>query len=227
MLGRGDRKRRARHELRGALQAICLGVELSCRTGAVTPARARALELELGRARQALADLDGAGREPLALFEAEVEVEVEALVRDSIEAWRPAAGARELTLDLRRCGGAVVRGTRARLAQATGNLIANAIEHGAGAIHVSARRGADSIRIEVCDEGPGLTRPLPELLARRARSAWPPAGQARGHGLRIVDRVARAHGGRLELAPSSAGARFVLELPLAGRAIDNGKQVLH
>jgi signal transduction histidine kinase len=210
--GRAERRRRALHELRGALSAVGLGVELAGRTGVVPPERFRALSLELQRATQALDDLAGLRRRPAPV--PGQSVAVAELLADSVEAWRPAAGERELRLELGRCGLAVVHGSPARLAQATGNLIANAIEHGAGTVTVSARCSERSVRIEVCDAGAGLPASLARVMRRRSRFAWPRAHQARGHGLRIVDQVARAHGGRLEAAPSSAGARLVLELPL-------------
>jgi signal transduction histidine kinase len=175
------------------------------------------MSLELQRACSALDDLSGLGGDEPRDF-----VAVDGLLADSVEAWRPATGARELRLDLTRCGAAVVVGSRARLAQATGNLIANAIEHGRGTVSVSARRGSGSVRIEVGDAGEGLPRALEQMLRPRSRPAWPRARQAHGHGLRIVDQVARSHGGRLEAAPTNSGARLILVLPLADTARTGG-----
>ncbi len=207
-----ERTQRACHELRGAIGTVGLGLELAARCGEATdPVRARALALELARARQALEDLSGVSIPG----GGGGEVRVAELLADSVEAWRPAAGGRELRLDLAGCGDARVVGSRARLAQATGNLIANAIEHGAGAVSVSARCAGGHVRIAVSDCGAGLPVPLVKLLARRA---WPRACRAHGHGLPIVAEVARSHGGRLEPAPSAAGARLVLVLPLAAGA---------
>ena len=206
-----ERAQRACHELRGAIGTVGLGLELAARGVAIDPIRARAMTLELARARQALEDLSGVvipggGGE---------EVRVAELLSDSVEAWRPAAAGRELRLDLAGCGDARVAGSRARLAQATGNLIANAIEHGAGTVSVSARCGGGQVRIAVSDCGEGLPVPLVKLLERRA---WPWACRAHGHGLAIVAEVARSHGGRLEPAPSAGGARLVLVLPLKAGA---------
>ena len=99
---------------------------------------------------------------------------------------------------------------RLRLAQACGNLVANAIEHGGGAVHVRARTTAGGARVEVTDTGPGLPAPVPELVsaARGRRSR-------RGHGLALAAGIAERHGGRLASAPSPRGARLVLELPSA------------
>jgi signal transduction histidine kinase len=218
---RAERAQRACHELRGALTAVGLGFELAGRGGGLSPTRTRALTLELRRAGAALDDLAGGagGGPPVEL------VPVERLLADSVEAWRLAAAGRPLVLDLgRSCVGATVRGAPARLAQATGNLLANAIEHGDGPVTVTACAIDRCVRIEVRDRGAGLPVALERLTARRSRLASPWAYQAHGHGLRIVDQVARSYGGRLEAAPSSGGARLVLVLPLAATG-DAGRSI--
>jgi signal transduction histidine kinase len=103
---------------------------------------------------------------------------------------------------------ASVRGDRFRIAQATGNLIANAIEHGGGVVEVQGRGHAAGARIEVTDSGCGLPAPVAELARRAHRGRGP-----RGRGLAIALAVAEAHGGRLAAAPSERGARLVLDLP--------------
>ncbi len=206
---------RASHELRGSITAARLGVS----SGDPSPSRLRAVDLELGRAALAVEDLVGScvrspsGRqlEPL---------DVRQLLAESVEAWRPAAEGQGASLSLSWAGTpAIVLAHRHRLAQATGNLIANAIEHGEGEISVSGRLEGANVRVEVIDHGPGLPAPVTEL-ARGARG-----GEGRrGRGLAIALAVARDHGGRLAAAPSELGARLVLELPalpargLAGRA---------
>jgi signal transduction histidine kinase len=103
---------------------------------------------------------------------------------------------------------AVVRGDAVRLAQAIGNLIANAVEHGGERIELRAATAGARVRVEVSDDGPGLPAPVPALI-RRARGG---RGR-RGRGLAIAADIARRHGGRLAAAPTAAGARLVLDLP--------------
>jgi len=104
--------------------------------------------------------------------------------------------------------GTVVRGDRVRLAQAVGNLLANALEHGEGTVTVAARTVPGRVRIEVADEGAGLPAPVADL-ARRPR-----AGRGRrGRGLAIASEIVERHGGRLVSAPSGAGARLAIEIP--------------
>lgn len=216
---------RACHELRGPLTAARLGLEIGVR-GGLSPARLRAIELELGRATLALGDLAELGRvgkASLCLRTPGVEqLDLKELVAESIEAWRPAASAAGVELRMAWSGGAAaVVGERFRLAQATGNLIANAIEHGGGGVEVRGRAERSEVRIEVTDEGPGLNAPLPELArrARRRGRGWSCTDRSRGHGLAVVAAVAAAHGGRLAAAPSERGARLVLELPVVGQRL--------
>jgi signal transduction histidine kinase len=108
--------------------------------------------------------------------------------------------------------GVHVLGDRVRLAQAIGNLIVNAVQHGGSRVELSARCAGDVVRIEVCDDGPGLPAGIVAHAERRA-SAGP-----HGHGLAVAATVARRHGGRLAPAPSSRGARIALELPALGLA---------
>jgi signal transduction histidine kinase len=199
------------HELRGPLAAVTLGVELGGRQGRLSTARVRAIELELGRAALALDDLEargGGGTHDVAEL-----VDVGELLGDSVEAWRPSAAARGSELRMRWSGpDGFVRGDRLRLAQATGNLIANALEHGGGDVEVRGRLGLEGVRVEVRDAGPGLRAPLAALIGRGRASRSP-----RGRGLRIANAIAIAHGGRLAAAPSERGATLVLELPAGGR----------
>ncbi|MGN6869443.1 MAG: sensor histidine kinase [Solirubrobacteraceae bacterium] len=225
LTGRMETVARACHELRGPITAARLGLQLGARSGELSPARMRAIDLELGRAALALEDLDGVRARGLMTAWRPLEpVDLGELVADSVEAWRPAAVARSVELTGSWSGPpARVWGDRLRIAQATGNLIANAIEHGGGVVEVrgsvdalDGRGSADAARarVEITDTGPGLPAPVAEL-ARRPR-----AGRGvRGRGLAIASAVASSHGGRLTAAPSGRGARLVLELPtVAGDA---------
>ncbi len=217
---------RASHELRGPITAARLGLELGVRSGRLAPDRLRAIDLELDRAMLALDDLGGAsllrrGRQQCALTRIS-EVELRELVANSVEAWRATAEAHGVSLQLRWSGAnGLVLGDRLRIAQATGNLIANAIEHGGGNVEVRGAHRRDGVRIEVIDSGPGLPASVSELTrrARRGHGRNERGRQrpGRGRGLAIASAVATAHGGRLASAPCDRGARLVLELPPARR----------
>lgn len=209
----GEVVARTCHELRGPITAVRLGLELGVRSGELSVNRLRAIELELARASLALDDLASARAafQPVGVQ----AVDVGELTADSVEAWQAVAtaGGGRVSVECPGLGWRVV-GDRLRLAQAVGNLIANGIEHGGGDVEVRLRRRPGKIWIEVADEGPGLPEALDQLWSRRSRLR-PGRRAERGHGLTIVNAIAVAHGGRLAAAPSSGGARLVLELPAA------------
>jgi len=104
---------------------------------------------------------------------------------------------------------------RMALRRAITNLIDNALRYAGGPVEVEARREGANVVIEVLDRGAGI----PEAEAERLKQPFTrlePARSGRGGaglGLAIVERVARAHGGRLELAPRPGGglaARLIL-----------------
>jgi signal transduction histidine kinase len=211
---------RACHELRGPLTAARLGLSLGSDQATPSVRRLRAIDTELGRAALALDDLAGVGGGDPRRWDLD-RVDVSALVADSVEAWRPCAAAAGIELQEGRPGaeavvrsgeGAVVWGDRLRLAQALGNLIANAIEHADGPVAVQSRVRDGHVRITVSDCGRGLPVRIDELRRRPRRGR-----DTRGRGLAISAEVAEAHGGRLVSAPCEVGARLVLELPMAGQ----------
>ena len=211
LAGRMESVARACHELRGPLTAVRLGLEGGASSGALTPDRLRAIDLELGRAALVLEDLDavrtrrGSSRPPEA-------IDLSQLVSDSVEAWRPIAAAHGVSLRTSWSGDAqTVSGDRLRLAQVTGNLIANAIEHGGGVVEVHGHGDRTRARVEVSDSGPGLPAPVAEFV--RAGSRGRGGRGRRGRGLAIAAAIAADQGGRLAVAPSVRGARVVLELP--------------
>jgi signal transduction histidine kinase len=174
---RMDSVARACHELRGPITAARLGLELGARPGALSSARLRALDLELGRAALAIDDLANvrALRRRPQPWE---EVDLAELLTDSIEAWRPSAAARGVSLALQPpVAPVLVLGHRLRLAQATGNLLANAIEHGGGAVEVRPGR-VRRRRAGTAGAGGGAGPPRPSP----PRSAWARTGGCDGRG---------------------------------------------
>jgi signal transduction histidine kinase len=191
-------------------------VQLALRGEKLSPARLRSIDLELGRAALAVEDLADP-RTGARVYRHTEAVDVGALLADSVGAWSACAEGRKVTLEVRGTAeSARVLGDRLRLAQATGNLLANAIEHGGGDVEVRARAEGTRVKIEVTDSGPGLPAPVAELARGAVRG-----NGTRGRGLAIASAIADSHGGRLAAAPCESGARLVLELPLvrAGQAV--------
>ncbi len=87
------------------------------------------------------------------------------------------------------------------------NMIDNALRHAQGPVEIETRSERGSAVIEVRDRGPGIPAgeverlKLPFTRLHEARSGTGGSGL----GLAIVDRVARAHGGRLELLARDGG----------------------
>jgi signal transduction histidine kinase len=197
---------RASHEVRGPLTVALLALDGMVARGELCAEAARGLQLQLDRARLGVDDLAAAASGAAGEVRLDV-VPVAALLAQVGLAWRPIAGdALRVEPD---SGAAAVLGDRARLGQALGNLVANALEHGAPPVVVRARVAGARLRLEVRDSGPGLSVPLRSLTRR-------PRGR-RGHGLAIVASIAERHGGRLVAAPAAEGAVLALELPLRER----------
>jgi signal transduction histidine kinase len=210
MLGsRMEAVARACHELRGPLTAARLGLSFGSRCGELSADRLRAIDTELGRATLALQDLADLRQGGPRMRELE-RVELLALQSDCVRAADGLADQFGAGIAQAWDGPPVsVWGDRLRLAQALGNLIANAIEHGGGGVEVSGVVGESVVRITVSDGGPGLPAPIVQLTrqARRGRGTH-------GRGLAIAAAIVETHGGRIVTAPAQQGARVVLELPL-------------
>jgi two-component system, OmpR family, osmolarity sensor histidine kinase EnvZ len=109
------------------------------------------------------------------------------------------------------------RFARMEVRRAIANLVDNALRYAGEPVEVKTMSSDRHVVVEVLDRGPGIPEAERERLKRpftrldTARSG--PAGA--GLGLAIVDRVARAHGGSLELLARSGGgllARLSLAL---------------
>jgi signal transduction histidine kinase len=163
----------AEHELRGPLAALSLAAARS------RPVPAIVVEGQLERASIALADLTEARRGRRAPSHAGRN-DLGTLAERAAAAW-----------DVRfewHAGPAPVDAHPGRVAQALGNLIANAFEHGGGRPVLRGVRRGNAVRIEVED---------------------------RGRGLAIAQRAAEDAGGRLQLTSTRAGTVAAVELPVA------------
>lgn len=107
-------------------------------------------------------------------------------------------------------------GHRQLIAQALSNLVENALAYGAAGkeVRLSFAERADALVISVADHGPGIA-PDQQALARQRFGRLDPSRSAGGAGLglALVEAVAQAHGGELELGDAGPGLDARLILP--------------
>jgi two-component system sensor histidine kinase MprB len=108
----------------------------------------------------------------------------------------------------------VVRGSRARVARAVGNLLDNAVKWSPPGkpVEVAVNGGEVTVR----DHGPGIAEEdLTHVFDRFYRAPSARGLPGSGLGLAIVKHVADAHGGEVVAEPAAGGgARLRLALPL-------------
>jgi two-component system osmolarity sensor histidine kinase EnvZ len=100
-----------------------------------------------------------------------------------------------------------LRMARMALRRAVTNLVDNALRYAGEPVEIDASVSERKIVVNVMDRGPGIPPAEAERLKRpftRLDDSRAGPGGA-GLGLAIVERVARAHGGRLELLPRPGG----------------------
>src|SRR4051794_28234292 len=76
------------------------------------------------------------------------------------EEWRPTLRAAGRSFKVRVPDGLLARIPPTRIKEAVGALVENAVQPGSGAVTLSARRGENSLLIEVSDAGPGVPEEL-------------------------------------------------------------------
>jgi signal transduction histidine kinase len=95
------------------------------------------------------------------------------------------------------------------------NLLDNAVTHGreGGRIEVTAATRGGEVALSVADDGPGIGRSdTRRIFGRFERGRTEAAGT--GLGLYLVEEVARAHGGRVDLVTAEGrGSTFTIALP--------------
>jgi two-component system OmpR family sensor kinase len=99
-----------------------------------------------------------------------------------------------------------------RLEYALGNLVDNALTHGAGDMELVAKRDGDVVNVQVRDHGAGFSDSyLAHPFDRFAPAAS--TGRGTGLGLAIVQAITEAHGGTATLA-NDHGATVTICLPI-------------
>ena len=187
------------HDLRTPLSRIRLGLEMLDGTGDAA--------LKAGLV-QDVADIDAAIGQfldfaRLAQGEAAVpDGDLNAIVREVCE--RYARAGRRVSTRLETLPPLALRPTA--IQRLISNLVDNALRHGSPEVEVATRPENGRAVIEVLDRGPGIPADESENMLQpftrldRARST-----SGTGLGLAIVDRIARLHGGGVQLLPREGG----------------------
>ncbi|WP_402469588.1 sensor histidine kinase [Isoptericola aurantiacus] len=225
------------HDLRTPLAAVRALAE-ALEDGVAPQGRAAAgILAENRRMSEMVDDLLALSRLQSASFEpAREPTDVGDLASDALAALGPVAEAAGVRLT-GGVDGAVVASADAReVSRALGNLLSNAVRHtpAGGTVHVEVgrgpgdpggtgpdRRGAGPAVVHVTDACGGIpAADLPRVFDAgwRGTAARTPGSGGAGIGLSIVESVATAHGGRVEvrnvdLPDGGRGCRFTLTLP--------------
>ncbi len=147
--------------------------------------------------------------------ETKIDTDLEALVADICDRYA------KLGRALVHCKTAPIELQIAQMAvrRAISNLIDNALRYSDGGIEIETRQEGNYAVIEVKDRGPGIPPSEAERMKRpftRLEEARSGTGGS-GLGLAIVDRVARMHGGMLELLTREGGGlRARITMPIRG-----------
>lgn len=121
-----------------------------------------------------------------------------------------------------------IPGNIAQLQQVFINLIVNAEQamleaHGKGTLTIATEQSASGIRISFADDGPGITQ---ENMRRLFTPFFTTkeVGKGTGLGLSICHGIVTEHGGQIYAESQSGnGTTFIVELPLAKKAENEGK----
>jgi two-component system, OmpR family, sensor kinase len=132
------------------------------------------------------------------------------LLADVAERGRGRAQLEERTITVQ-SDGSMILADRQRLEYALGNLLDNALTHGAGEVELTGKRNGDAVEIQVRDHGAGFADSyLAHPFVRFSPTAS--TGRGSGLGLAIVQAITEAHGGVARLS-NDHGAAVTLSLP--------------
>jgi signal transduction histidine kinase len=207
------------HDLRNPVAAVTAGLQLLTRNRPGLDAAALMAEMQRSmlRMQQIIDNLMDFARgrlgEGIALQSSE-PIGLEPIIRDvALEIAKVSGQQVETVVDLPH----PVRCDPQRIGQLLSNLLGNAVTHGTpdAPIRVEATETEGLLRLAVTNQGPAIPDEVrPSLFLPFARGGERASLQGLGLGLYIAAEIARAHGGRIDVASSDAeGTTFALVMP--------------
>lgn len=138
------------------------------------------------------------------------QVDLAELLADLVQRMTPVAEMRDVTVRLAADGPVVMLGDPILLQNAFRNLVDNALKYAPADSFVDIVLTGDPLRVTVCDQGSGFVPYEIEKLAGRFVRGTDTDGKiGSGLGLTIVQDVAVAHGGTMELTNAKGGGACV------------------
>jgi signal transduction histidine kinase len=209
------------HDLRNPLQAVSMGADLLLRYGglphdhSVTVGRIVASAARMHRMVDQLLDLTRARLAGGIPVEPKAGTDLAEVARGVVEELRVAHPDAELNLEL--AGRVSGEWDADRIAQVVSNLVANAIQHGAGTpVEVQVKNGGASAIVEVRNGGSPIPASVLPTIFDPFRSAQNATARAQGLGLGlyITREIVLAHCGSIDAVSSDrAGTTFRVTLP--------------
>jgi signal transduction histidine kinase len=211
------------HDLRGPLNATTLGVSMLRRAfsdlGALPPRVLDILESSSARMKELLNDLDDYTATQLrgVLPVTRQHANLRAICEEAVYAAQLAHPGREIELQSGENISANVDPGRTR--QLLTNLVDNALTYGAAdrPVRVSLKRVTEACTITVSNEGEPIPVDQIPLLFEPFRRGPGTAAQQRGHmglGLFIVQQIAHAHDGTIDVQSTPQGTHFSVYIPI-------------
>jgi signal transduction histidine kinase len=148
------------------------------------------------------------------------ETDLGAIVRDSVQAARPAAERAGVDIDVEAPASLIVMADPQRMAQVVDNLVSNAIKYtvAGGRVRVSVALEGNRVELSVADTGIGISAADRDRLFTRffrTRQAEERSIQGVGLGLSITKTIVESHGGRIEVQSElGQGSEFRVRLPI-------------
>ncbi len=207
------------HELRTPITIL----QLSCDqmigdTVMVDTKRLASMGEEVHRLGRLVQDLETlAAAEVAGLKLVKTPIDLATVGATTVDLLRPAFESADVEL-ISRLQPAVIDGDATRIGQVMINLLSNALKFSPahGTVTLSVAAGDGLARLEVTDEGPGVSKEeIPHLFERFWRGNAGRRASGSGIGLSVVSGLVNAHGGRVEVSSEPGqGARFTVLIPL-------------